>query len=268
MEKIKAIKRSVETNLTDVNKECDYHHNFVSADKSKKGKSIKNQQQKNHIKKNQKNKKNKKNKQKTRKNTDFLSLFKQIYKDFLIIGICFVICSVLDIVIFLNNDYYNFLNRPKPISSSIVVFVLLMFLILLNLFFNIITSKHFLKSPDNIAHENKIVDSSKEHQNAENIHVHDISSKSKISKYFHKFFSKKFPLEKYLPFVFVAGILLSFMAKCLWLCAFFSFCIFFDYILCIIKYCKCKYPIKVACSLMLLFSICVLLSFYLLYMLN
>ena len=55
----------------------------------------------------------------------FFVNLKQNVKNFIILSIIFALIIVVTSIVFIHNEYYDFLNRPKVISNSITIFLML-----------------------------------------------------------------------------------------------------------------------------------------------
>ena len=184
--------------------------------------------------------------------------------------ILFLMASLFSYYIFSNNTYYVFIKKPQILSNAFLLALVLTILSMLTfahlciyLFFNYKNKSDLPNNKTNL--DDKILENNEQKidENTKEKKFKKYKNKGKIAKIlqnnavFFKYFS---------IFLIFLILLLSFALRFLWLCAFVSFIIFFMF-LCQLFKAGNKY-LKIVCALQILTSVCNLLSFYFLYLLN
>ena len=238
MEKLQAVSRK---KLEKEKQNFDDLHQNKNNNKSKINDDAKTQ--KNRL----KPKKSFKKSKKINKNSKIIAIFKKFLKNtslvisqnkfsFAIVFLLFALALVFSILTFSNSSYFEFLNRPKVLqSSNVILLILCPFLFLSFLLFFVSSFFETLKQ-----------------QNTD-----PKKPLRKPNKKNFKFIS---------IFLLVLFFILFFNTKLLALCVLTSFFLCFDVFLCFLS--QKQKSSRFVSIVMLLFSICNWLSFYLIYLLN
>lgn len=211
----------------------------IKKEKSSKLKSQKNRNSKKYIKK----------PSKIAKNHPFLLIFKQNWQYFLFLGLLFSTFILSIFLVFFKSEYYDFLKKPKIIQSPLVLILMLLLLAIILVIFALIFVKNESDKKGNLA----------KNENEKNCPNKQIET---------KIYCKKTFLNFYIFLVFGIFLTLSFLVKILWLSVIFSFsqtAICFSFLK---NFNKNYWVVKVLIVLLLLLSVCILSSVYVLCMLN
>jgi len=217
------------------------------------------------------NKENINDKIKTKNNLQKSNWIKCIFKkvaisfnenkfSFIAFSVLLILNSVLVFMTFSNSTYFMFLKRPKILENGFML-SLIIFLFLLLLYSNFL-----LETLLNLS--NKIIDENPKNDviKRDNEKVPK-QKKYKKSAYFNKKSIKNYKFKLYfLIFVQILALVISFHIQCLWLCVFISFCIFFTIFLHLFK--TLKKQNRIFDIVLILNFLCVLLSFYFIYLYN
>lgn len=215
-------------------------------------------------------------------NSSFIKKIKANYKSIIVVAILFVLNILLTILILKNNQYYNYLYKPKVIQSSYAIMCILsiaLVLTLANYFLYLICEKgkRFRKKKiiikqKRIIKKRKITFSVRKCYGS--LHLKSNKAPSRYEKWQSKRQSKSI-LKKInfgivsqyiLKFVAITFICLAFHAKCLGLVVIFCFV---NFILSVFKLIKTKFVLsKASCCCMMLCDFCILACFYLIFLLN
>ena len=178
--------------------------------------------------------------------------------------------SLFSYYIFSNNTYYVFIKKPQILSNAFLL-ALIFTILSMSTFAHLCIYLFFNYKNKCDLYNNKSILNDKILENTEQKNV-ESGKKRKFNKYknngkiaeiiqnnaiFFKYFS---------IFLIFLILLLSFALRFLWICAFVSFIIFFVFLYQLFKASN-KY-LKIVCALQILTSVCNLLSFYFLYLLN
>ena len=279
MEKLKTTKRPKNeisinkktNNAYDNNSLCNIDENPIKEKSKTNSKLAK--------KKNNKNGKRLENNQKTRKIVQFFNKNKQNLKDFSFLSLIFAVTISLTFVVFFNSEYYQFLNRPQIISSPLFIILLFVLMATSKLVYSVLEILNKLK----LKVEQSKKKASTQSENISNVNkksllsdnipkqkkVVDISKKNKLFDALKKvFIFKNNFLINYLSYIFILCALLCFNLKILWLCVVFLFFVCFDSFVTIVKSSKSKIYQKCLSIGIFILAFCLLLSFYMLFMLN
>lgn len=220
------------------------------------------------IKRDQNNKKNKgnfiKNKLSSFKTSKYFSVLNAYKIPITFVFILFLLTSVFCFVTFINNPYFIFLMRPKVLGNGELLSVTI-FIFLSLLFINFVCGI-FVKDNKNssVTNEDKNIKIQEKSFLKENIK--NTKKLKKIQK-FDKNLLKKHNFKLiFLIFLEILFLILAFNLHFLWLCVFICFITFFT--LFVLLYKSKKSQNKILSIILLLNFVCILLSFYFIYLLN
>lgn len=230
-------------------------------------------------------------KQKSKTNVKFGEVFKLNKKQIILTLAGFVLLTALVVVVFFNNKFYNFINRPKILSTSLPIVIMLFYIGVLcttNSFLNIFctnlncNSKTCNNNCKNNSRAHKLAKYKKgsikfksASRHIKNLKLLKFKKTKRTIKYAYKKRKKQHGTLKcanlnIYALVCAIAICLGFAVKALWCCVIFSFAICIVSVLMLAKHSKNKNNVqnKAIVLMLLLANICIFLSFYTLFLLN
>ncbi len=223
----------------------------------------------------------------------FFDILKNFKIQTTILFVCTIVLCILCIIAFSNNPYYLFLNRPKILkNSSLLIIMMILFLVLLfssfisnlsdiakikklsdrqnisiikNIELN--NKKEVIKSYDkkNLNNKNELT-FIKQKKAAQKNNIEKCIKNENVLKINEKY-KKSINFKQYiLIFSLFLSIILFFSWHVLWFCVFICFAIFFA--LFTLLYKSNGKKSRIFCLVLLLNFVCILLSFYFIYLLN
>lgn len=190
----------------------------------------------------------------------FLVVFKTCKISYIICCLLMTSVIVFAFLMFSNNTYFVFLKRPKILENGyLLATIISLFSVLLFLNFVLETQfglgKEILvknKENKNVIEKNEILKTNKKHKNI---------------KLFSKKSAKKYNFKAYFAiFIQLLLLMLAFNIHSLWLCVFISFCSFFTLFIHLYK--TKTIQNKIFDIVLILNYLCILLSFYFIYLYN
>ena len=187
----------------------------------------------------------------------------------------FAIAIILNFSIISNTSYYVFLKKPKILENAITIqLVNTLFLTLLFGLYIFETYLDELKLYKKCTSKNESCNANFDINKLQKIDKNtktDIDGKStKKNKIFKKIAKNRQKNTNFKQFLIIFSLflilLLAFLIKLLWLCVFIAFIIFFSLFVLLVRLKHKK--TKIFCIVLILADICILLSFYFVYLLN
>ena len=223
------------------------------------------------IEKSKKIEKNNKKGNKKAKNSNKIQNFFVLIKKNKFKTISLVVFNLLvliaSILVFSKNSFYEYLSRPKILENSFVIIALFSV-------FSITLFVHFVLKLQNLNYKGNEIKNVGNNEcnlditNPQNKHkIVDISKKNIVIKIFEKISQKSNVAIIYLMvYSLLLVVLLSFSLYVLWLCVFLLFFVFFVNIKIFMD--SRRIDEKIVGIILVLNSLCILLSMYLIYLLN
>ena len=190
-------------------------------------------------------------------------------------SILFVATIIFNFFIISNTSFYVFLKKPKILENATLLqminFIFLLFLIAIFIYEIYLDQSKLLKqSNQKIDLKAKDFDAEIDVNLDKNTNKTFFKTNKKNNKIHKKITKnhKNYAIFKQILIIFSLFLilLLSFWLKLLWLCVFVSFIIFFS--LFVLLYRLKHKSSKIFCIVLILVKICILLSFYFIYLLN
>ena len=231
------------------------------------GIKTKNKKQKNFNIRNRKknNKENYKNSNVTKKSNNilfekFLFAVKSHKFSYIIYSLFLVTLITLAFLTFSNNTYFVFLKRPKVIENGFLLAIIIaLFLLLMYVNFTLETILPLSSKNRPLKNENKVF--------KEEDKILEKDKKRKKNKLFIQKNAKKYDFKLYfIIFIQILALILAFDIQSLWLCVFICFCTFFTLFIKLFK--SKKVQNKIVDIVIILNYLCILLSFYFIYLYN